>query len=262
MTREVAGSCLHGVPSFWLQGVRDLELELTAKDATDPPAGTVRLYRLPQSGWAVRAPSLGDSFMVDPVGMAVHERLWGLANFVVLTQPLDMTRRSDQLLMRMYASKERRPFLTHIAFHVPLVDMKDFALVEPGKLLTPISGVEVTPLGHARADGAVPYSFGYRVDYAHGPSLMFSGPAVRADAVEGGKHCALLVLSPRNPEALEIARAVKPDLVVVDDVFLCNSLPNVVRVSLANAHALQKALLPIPSLLLAPGEHCEIPNRK
>jgi hypothetical protein len=192
----------------------------------------------------------------------VHDRLWGLANFVLLTEPLDMTRRSDQLLMRMYASKERRPFLTHIAFHVPLVDMKDFALVEPGKLLTPISGVEVTPLGHARADGAVPYSFGYRVDYAHGPSLVFSGPAARADAVEGGKHCALLVLSPRNPEALEIARAVKPDLVVVDDAFLCNSLPNVARVSLANAHALQKALLPIPSLLLAPGEHWEIPNRK
>ncbi len=252
MSREVAGISLHGMPFYWLQGV--LEIEEAAKK--EPPEGTVRLFRMPQGGFAVRAPKLEDSCMVDPSGMGIQDRLWGLANFVVMTQPLDMTRRNDQLLLRLAASKDKRPFLTHIAFHVPFLNMTDMPLVEAGKTYTQRGGVKVTALGHALADGSVPASFGYRLEFPKGPSLVFAGTAMRAE--ELGGPCDALVLSPRNPRALAIARAAKASVVIVDDAFCCSSLPGVARVSLALEHAFQKALLPSPSVLLAPAEHWDV----
>jgi hypothetical protein len=252
MSREVAGISLHGMPFYWLQGV--LEIEEAAKK--EPSEGTVRLFRMPQGGFALRAPKLEESCMVDPSGMGIQDRLWGLANFVLMTQPLDMARRNDQLLLRLAASKDKRPFLTHIAFHVPFLNMTEMPLVEPGKSYLQRGGVNVTALGHALADGSVSVSLGYRIDFPSGPSLVFAGTALRPG--ELGGSCDALVLSPRNPRALALAREAKPALVIVDDVFCCSSLPGVARISLPLAHAFQKALLPIPSVLLAPADHWDV----
>ncbi|GDY01748.1 hypothetical protein LBMAG49_10770 [Planctomycetota bacterium] len=249
MSREVAGISLHGVPFFWLQGM--LEVEEDAKQ--EPPAHSVRIFRLPQSGWGIRAPILTDSCLVDVAGMGIPDRLWGLGNFLLLTQPIDMTRRNDQLLLRLAASKDHRPFLSHIAFHLPFVDMKDMPLVEAGKSYVQPGGVKVTALGHSLADGSVPLSFGYRVGFPGGPVIVFSGAALRTEDYTGGK-CDALVLSPTNLNALAIARIAEPSVVIIDEVFMCSSLPNTARTSLALAHTLQKALLPLPSVLLGPAE--------
>jgi hypothetical protein len=71
-----------------------------------------------------------------------------------------------------------------------------------------------------------------------------------------------LVLTARNPEALAIAALLAPPLVVIDDAFQCFHLPNTARVDLPMAHALQKALLPLRSVLLAPGESWDITARQ
>ena len=67
-----------------------------------------------------------------------------------------------------------------------------------------------------------------------------------------------MILSPRNPLAIALARQAAVDLVVLDDAFLCASLPNVPRVALRDLHMLQKALLPMRSVVLAPGESWDL----
>ena len=257
MVREVAGISMRGLPGFWYQGNRTL----AAEAGNDPPAGTVRLFRVPQGGWALRAARLDGSCLIDAAGADLQKHLWGLANFAVLTQPLDLTRRNDQLLLCMALAKEKRPFLAHIAFHLPLIDMKEMALVEPGKTWTEANGVTVQALGHVRSDGSVPYALGYRLDFPRGPSFLIPGPALTPDEVPK-EHCTVTILTPRNPQAVAIARAANTDLVVVDDLFLCSSLPNVGRIALAHAWTLQKALLPIPSVILGPGESWDVANRQ
>jgi hypothetical protein len=224
-----------------------------SKAAEEPvPERSLRISRVPHNGCLVRGPDqLG--FLIDAAGADVHEWLWGGAQFVVLTQPLDMTRRNDQLLVRMAASKSKRPFLTHIAFHVPWVSMQEMPLVEPGQTYGQAQGVQVHALSNKLADGSVPYALGYRITTPAGVSLLLAGPSLRPEEVPK-EPCTALLLSPRNPRALEIARAAAVELVVIDDGFLCASLPNVPRVTLDNLHAFQQALLPLPSIVLAPGE--------
>ena len=85
--------------------------------------------------------------------------------------------------------------------------------------------------------------------------VLFAGSSLRAEDVPDlARNCQCLVLTARNPQALEIAAKVEPELVLVDGAFACSQLPNVERVSLAMAHALQRLLIPTKSLLLAPGE--------
>ena len=68
----------------------------------------------------------------------------------------------------------------------------------------------------------------------------------------------LLVLSPLNAEALDIVRKVNPGLVLIEDVFTCQSTPTVPRLTLRQAHAIQSALQPSHSVLLAPGESIDV----
>ena len=64
----------------------------------------------------------------------------------------------------------------------------------------------------------------------------------------------VMVLSPRNPEALEIVRKIKPAVVLLDDAFACQSRPDTARIQLRSFLAMQTELLPTPTVLLAPGE--------
>ncbi|MFO1076634.1 MAG: hypothetical protein U1E73_02795 [Planctomycetota bacterium] len=255
MAREVAGIRARGLP-FWMAS----RLQALSKRAEDPIAkGSARLFRLPMGGWLVGTQSGG--FTVDAAGADVAEYVWGRAEMCVCTQPLDMTRRNDQFLLRMLLSKPPRPVLTHIAFHLPVVAMADMPLVEPGTSLGPPHGLAIKALGSKMPDGAVRGSCSYRIEVPDGPRLLFVGPALTPELI-GEEPVDAMVLSPINPQLREIVAKARPALVILDDGFLCDVLPNFQRVSLRDLYAIQKALQPQPSLLLAPGEDWEIVRGK
>ena len=247
MSREVAAAEQRGLPHFWR-----LRSDVLARAATEPtPKRGFVISSLPQGGWLVRTERL--SLLVDPSGSDIATRYWAGAEFVLLTEPLDMSRRNDQLLLRMADAKQQRPFYAHIAFHLPRLLMAEMPLIKPGETVRQSNGAEIQALGEKREDGQVTVGMGYRVDLPGPHRVVFVGPTLRPQDLPAGRIDAL-VLSPRNPRALEIARAAAPDLVVVEDGFRCFLLPNVDRVDLRSLFALQKELLPLPSVLLAPGE--------
>ena len=251
MTREVAGIGQYGPPQLWEQ-----QLFAVSKAAEEtPPEGTARVFRLPQNGWLVRGPKV--SFMINPAGANLEKFVWGAAGLVILTEPLDMTQRNDQLLLRMKAVKEDRRFLTHAAFHVPVLQMKDMVLVEPGQSYGTPDSLEIRTLGKKKPDGSVPYSLGYYLKMADGPSFLFVGPQTEPDEVPDLPVDAL-ILSPRNVFGPRIAKETNPGVVILDEGFQCTSFPGAERLKLRTMHALQKALLPSPSVLLAPGEAWDV----
>lgn len=250
MTREVAGAVQRGLPAFWYRATQRLSRQAEAP----VPAGGLRLFRIPQGGWLVRG---AQNFGIDPAGPELAQFLWGGMEFVIQTQPLDMTRRNDQLLVRMAAATPPRPFLSHAVFHLPLVQMADLKVVEPGGIYGPEGGAEVRALGTAQPDGAVPFALGYRVQLPGGRSIVIAGPGVRPEELPD-QPCDVCLLSVRNPRAAEVGRASRARLVVLDDLFLCQAFPGIPRNPVTDGFALQRELAPLPSLLLAPGESWDI----
>lgn len=255
MNREVAGIGARGLPLWWRQ-----RLESVSRQAGDPvPEGSLRLFRLPMGGWLVR--SAKRNFLVDPVGADVAEWLWGGADFCILTEPLDIARRNDQLLVRMLTADPPHPVYMHIAIHLPLVSMGQVPLVQLGQNYGSEAGASIRTLSSAQQDGAVSYSCSYRVDVPDAPSILIVGQNLHAEEVPD-QPVDLMILSPRNPEALEIAKKANPGLIVIDDSFLCETAPGIPRMALHNLHLLQKALLPQSSLLLAPGESWDVVRKQ
>lgn len=247
MNRETAGLHARGLPWLWRN-----RLEALSKAAEDPvPAGAARLFRLPMGGWLVR--SATRNFAVDAAGADVPEFLWGAIEFCALTQPLDMTRRNDQLLVRMALHEPPRTLLTHVAFHLPVVPMATMAIVEPGKSYPSAGGTRIDALGAPPQDSFVAWSCSYRIDVPKGPSCLFVGPTLRAEDVPA-EPVDVAVVCPYAPELLAIVQKVRPRLVAIDDAFLPESNPERPRMALRGLHALQQALAPTPSLLLGPGE--------
>jgi hypothetical protein len=252
MTREIAGAVERGLPCFWYAEMQ--RLSLRAEEVV--PDGTVRLFALPQHGWLVR--SNKRNFAIDPAGPDLAHFLWGGMEFVILTQPLDMTRRSDQLLVRMATADPPRPFLTHAVFHLPWVKMADMRVTEPGQVHGQPGATQVIALGSKQPDGTVPYALDYRVKWPGGKTLLVAGPMLTPE--EAGKEpCDLCILSARNPRAAEVGRAARAALVVLDDVFVCETFPGVSRSRLRDALEVQRLLAPAPSILLAPGESWDLP---
>lgn len=251
MTREVAGLQARGLPSWWRE-----RLLAVSKAAADPvPNASARLFRLPMGGWLVRLPTSG--FLIDAAGGDLAEWLWGGAGFCILTQPLDMTRRNDQLLVRMLVADPPHPVATHITFHLPIVSMEQMPLLSPGQTVVTADGTEIGALSTPQDDGTVTWSCSYVVKTPAGPRLLVVGPDLTAEEVPEGPFDVVL-LSPRNPAALAIAQRAKPRLVVIDDALLCQSRPGVARLQLRSVYELQRMLLPLPSLLLAPGESWDV----
>ena len=255
MEREVAGISARGLPLLWRQ-----RLEAVSKTAEDPvEAGSLRVFRLPMGGWLCRFAA--GSLLIDGAGADLAPWLWGGAGFQVLTQPMDMTRRNDQLLVRMYTADPPRHVFTHIAFHLPAVSMSVMPLVELGKSYGSPAGARIHTLGRAKADGSVPYSCSYRIEIPDGPCLLVVGPNLRADEAEAG-GVDLAIVSPRNAELAAIVTKVAPALAIVDDAFVGPSHPTLPRVTLRDVFALQQALLPAPSVVLAPGESWTVQRKE
>ncbi|MBX3462567.1 MAG: hypothetical protein KF830_05320 [Planctomycetes bacterium] len=251
MVREVAGVQARGLPSWWRE-----RLQAVSRAAEDPvPAGSVRLFRLPMGGWLLRTPSSG--ILVDAAGADLAEWLWGGAGSCVLTQPLDLTRRNDQLLVRMLGAEPPRTVVTHLVFHLPVVAMDAMPLLAPGQSIGRPGQTQVRSLGSPQPDGTVTRSCSYVLTFPNGPSVLLAGPDLRADEVDV-ERVDLLVLSPRNPEAPAIAARARPAVIAIDDAFVCQSRPDLPRMRLRDLHALQRFLQPLPSLLLAPGESWDV----
>lgn len=247
MTREVAGIMARGLPWWWRQRLQSL-----SKNAEDDvPVGSVRIFRLPVGGWLFRTPRGG--FLVDAAGPDLAEFLWGGTDFCVLTQPMDLTRRADQLLLRMLMADPPKPVVTHIAFHLPILTMDQIPLVEQGRTYPVPSGAKIEVLGKPMADGSVSYSCSYRIELPSGPTIMLVGMNLRVDDAPVGPVDVML-LSPNNDEGLGIVQKVQPKLVIADDPFVCHSHAALPRTELRQLMAGQANLLPTPSVLLAPGE--------
>ena len=248
MKREVAGLMARGLPSWWRQRIASV-----SKLASDPvEAGAARLFRLPMGGWLVR--SAKANCLIDPVGNDLAEYLWGGAQMCVLTQPLAITRRDDQLLLRMYSVEPKRPVYTHIAFHLPVVSMESMPIARLGRLYGDATTTRTQALGRARADGAVRYDCSYRVELLEGPTLLVATPNLTVADLGDDAKADVLIASPRNAAIVDIAAAVEPQVILLDDAFVCQTHPTTARVTLRDLHALQRALRPHPSVLLAPGE--------
>mgnify|MGYP003675496158 CR=1 FL=1 len=254
MNREVAGLMGRGVPYWWRSRMQAVSKQ--AADVVMP--GQVRLFRLPMGGWLVRTAK--KSYLIDAAGNDVAEWLWGGAELCILTQPLTMVRRNDQLLLRMFTAKTVRPVFAHIAFHLPVVAMEKMPLVEPGKgyatepATSPTkTGTTVHSIGRKLPDGSVPYDLSYRIDTTGCPSVMIVGPTLKAEHVED-LPVGVLIASSRNVEIVAIANKVKPGIILFDDAFMAENDAKVARVSLSNIHQLQRSLLPHKSVVLAPGE--------
>jgi hypothetical protein len=241
MDREVGGICARGLPQWWFDRLRAV-----SKEAEDPvPEGAARLFRLPMGGWLVR--SATRNFAIDPVGPQLGNLLWGGLEFCLLTTPLDVTRRNDQLLVGMLGAEPPRPVFTHIAFHLPAVPMDRIPLFAPGKTFGQGSGALVHLLGKVRDDGKVAYDCSYLVELAKGPRVLVMGMNLTAADVPD-TAVDVVIASPRNMEIVAILAKLKPTVVLFDEAFGCQTLPNVTRVTLKDLHSLQQALLPPQSL--------------
>jgi hypothetical protein len=255
MNREVAGLMGRGLPWWWRE-----RIEATSKAASDPvPAGTARIFKVPMGGWLVR--SNAKNFVVDAAGNDLAAWLWGGTEFYVLTHPLDMTRRNDQLIVRMFAAEPPRPIFAHVVFHLPSVAMSSIPIVSPGRTYGQPSGTQVTPLCRQFPDGTVPVDCSYLVALPGGPDVAVVSPTCRPEDV-AGRQAELVILSPRNVDALAIVEALAPGVIVVDESLLCQLHPAAARVSLADVHAFQRALLPRKSVVLAPGESWDVSRRR
>ena len=151
--------------------------------------------------------------------------------------------------------------ITHIAFHLPAVPMDKMILAVPGQHYELSLGVKVHALGKPLADGSVTWSCSYRLELPGGPNVLLVGANLHATEVEAWP-IDVMVLSPRNPEALEIVRKVTPALVLLDDAFACQSRPDTARIQLRSFLAMQTELLPTPTVLLAPGESWTVRAKK
>ena len=248
MTREVAGLVGRGLPMWWRA-----RMHAVSKQGEDGvPAGAMRLFRLPMGGWLVR--SGRTNLLIDPAGPDVQRWLWGGAELCVLTQPLTITRRNDELLLRMFTSKPVRPVAAHIVYHLPVIAMEKMPLIRPGETMGDPASVALHALGASLEDGRVKYDCSYRLEIADCPQLLFAGPTLAVDELEGAQAIDVMIVSSRNPAVVELVNKADPGLVLFDDAFLPQESASLRRVRLENLHALQRQLLPHPSVILAPGE--------
>jgi hypothetical protein len=246
MVRETEGIAQSGLPAYWQLRLADLE-----RDASGPPPERgFRLFRLPMGGWLVR--SQWANFAIDPAGHEIEKRLWGAIDFALLTAPLDVTKRNDQLLIRLAAAK--RTTLVHIAIPLPGVDSTKIELAEIGKTYD-AGKLKVTVLGHVAENKAVTATVGYRIAFPDGATLLHAGQTRMAERKADEAPADVLILSARHYEPAATARRVAPRLVVLDDVLQCATAAGAAgRVRYGEALELQRTLQPLASLVLAGGE--------
>ena len=274
MVREAAGIAQTGVPFFWHHSLKDLHRRLPPV----PPAGHIRVFRLPQGGWFIR--SAGANFAVDPAGYELAPHIGPGIDFVLLTRPLDQSKRNDRLLVEL-ASRKKLIF-AHLPYHLPGVDAAKMALVVPGKYYSfgklPLRGnnnnekqpktvpvVTIHVLGRKTAKGFSASSAGYEIKWYDGTTLLHPGVSLDSSDMRSLRGPDVLLLSALHPKALAMGRQVAAKVTILDEVLeVATAQGPHGRVTLTEAIKLQQALRPLRSILLAPGESVDIkrPARK
>lgn len=247
MSRECAGITATGLPYFWDHVVADLRRRVE----TAVPERGARVLRLPQGGWLVL--SKETKFAIDAAGYGVEHYFYDVLDFVLLTDPLEISKRNDQLLLRLLHTK--KAMISHIAFHLPSVDMTKLTVAEPGRGYDH-KGLTVTVLGDRDEKGNVATSVGYHIRWPDGTTLVHPGLFANAEHFPREFRVVdLLILPAEHIAPTAMAHRTAAKLTVLDDVLLCARRPGGEgRITLDQALELQSSLLPHASMLLAPGE--------
>jgi len=278
MVREADGIVQTGVPFFWHHAVKDLRRRLPPV----PPANHIRVFRLPQGGWFIR--SAGANFAIDPAGYGLAPYIGPGIDFVLLTRPLDQSKRNDRLLVEL-ASRKKLIF-AHVPYHLPGVDAAKMALAVPdktyryGELRVPGNNdgdkdkkdkqqpppvVTIHVLGRKTAKGFAAPSAGYEIKWYDGTTLLHPGVSLDPTAMRSLKGPDVLLLSALHPQALDVGKQVCAKVTILDEVLeVATAQGPHGRATLTEAIKLQQALRPLRSILLAPGESVDVkrPARK
>jgi hypothetical protein len=248
MRREAEGFLVDGLPWFWNEVLADVGRRV----AGPPPERGFRIFRLPQGGWLVR--SAVANFGIDVAGYDLEKHVWGALDFVLLTSPLDVGKRNDQVLVR--AGSAKRLICTHIALHLPGVDASRMELVKPGNSYD-VHGLKVQAIGRTDPEGRVTTTLAYLVTWPDGTRLLHSGQSLRVEDAPAPPPCDLLLVSAMHPQAAALAQKLAPRLAALDDVLQC-VVGRDPRRSLRDAYELQTQMRPVPTLLLAPGDAWDV----
>lgn len=250
MVREVGGMIETGLPFYW-----DHALKKTRRAAQrKTPDEGYRLFRLPHSGWLVRSKQA--NFLIDPAGFGIARELRDYMDFMLLTSPLDITRRNDQVAVRLFVNKEEgaRPIFAHIAETIPGLNAANFDVVVPGKTYE-THGLEIQVVGRTDERGWVLPTVGYVITWPDGSTLVVSGTFSLSEDVRVDGKPDIAIVSAKHPYAHAFAHRVGAGVTVIGDVLQCATLPGPEgRVSIDDAYQLQRRLRPNSSVLLAPSE--------
>jgi hypothetical protein len=175
-----------------------------------------------------------------------------------------VTRRHEPLLIRMSASKIKRPFFTHLEFPLTGAKPGSMFMVKPFvKYL--IGGLDgITPLGRVTEDGKVTLSYGYLVQWKDGRSLIVAGLSLTDEEVTLLKKAVpepdVLIISGAHEKAEQLARSIGARHTILDDVFVAPEYPAQFggRYSYQKALRLQSLMKPLRTLILAPGESIDL----
>lgn len=253
MRRELAGQAMTGLPFFWDLCLRDV----AKRAAAAKQRKETRVFKLPVSGWLVVSPEA--TFAIDPAGEGLGATILPMLDFAVLTSPRDPTKRNDQLLLRMAASK--RQVVMHQSIHVPGVQATAEMLATIGRKYE-VKGLALHIFGVTQED-LVSMTIGFAIEWPDGRVLVHSGASVDSSMVKGAlgrdTEIDLLLLSPLHQGAVPLAQRLAARVTAVDDAFMCERFQGSGgRVPLEQVFELQMKLRPHRSMLLAPGESIEI----
>jgi hypothetical protein len=253
MTREAAGIAQNGLPFYWDYAMRDV-----IRRAVPPPGkDVIRVFRLPQGGWYVRTNTV--NFAIDPCGLG-FERLYlmGGIDFVLLTRPTEITRRHDPLLIRMSASKPKRPFFTHMEFHLPGAKVGSMFKVKPFKDYGMGGLKRIMPIALMTKDGKITVSVGYLVEWNNGQTLVHAGQSITQTLIKklGVAPDVLIISGAYGKELAKLARDFGAKATLIDDALIAEEYPAHFGGRLTYRQALkhQNELKPLRTLILAPGE--------
>ena len=98
-----------------------------------------------------------------------------------------------------------------------------------------------------------PLCVGVLVDYKYGWQIDADVDGLTVEDVEE-EPVGVMIASSRNRGVVDIAKKLKPGIILFDDGFLPDTSVPLPRVTLNHLHQLQRALLPLKSVVLAPGE--------
>jgi len=256
MRRELEGMVRTGVPFLWKYLQDDVR-----RRAQHPPKKGLRVFRLPVGGWLLRGAKA--SVAIDPAGYAIELGewwpVWQDTGVVVLTDPRQLSKRSDQLLLRRTARK--LAWFTHLELPLPAVRAGEVPVRVVGETYD-VDGIAVQVVGDREGD-LVSATAAYVITLPSGALIVHSSSTVSADALvaalPANRRVDVLFVSARHPQARLLTQRLAPRFAILDDVLTCATAagPNG-RVSLDDAYGLQSGLRPVPSIIVAPGESVDI----